>query len=199
MTRLQRLKIKRQVQFVLALVLLCFIMFGIIVFNIIHIVKLNNKEPEIITKTQVQVVEQPIEKIVEVEKTLNYTYDELYCLAVVIYNEAGSNSITDQQREYVGYVVLNRVNNPNYPNTIREVITQKGQYQGLWNNGVYFANRGDSTAEIQAKEKAWNTAQKVLENRDNIPIPANVVFQAEFKQGISVYKKIGNTYFCCSK
>ena len=194
-------ELKKQVRFVLVLMLACVIMFGVIVFNIIHIIKLNNKEPEIITKTQVQtqVVEKPVEVVVEVEKELNYTYDELYCLAVAIYNEAGSNSCTDQQREYVGYVILNRVNDSRFPNTIRGVLEQPGQYEGLGTKGVSFAKRASNSTESKALERAWSTAQKVLENRNNIPIPSNVVFQAEFKQGKSVYKKIGNTYFCCSK
>lgn len=48
---------KKQVYFVLALILACVIMFGIIVTNIIHIIKLKNKEPVIITETQVKTVE----------------------------------------------------------------------------------------------------------------------------------------------
>ena len=147
-----------------------------------------NKKPtvEVITKTDIQTVEVEKEVVAEVEKELNYTYDELYCMAVVIYNEAGSNVCTDEQRELVGYVVLNRVNDSRFPNTIREVLTQKGQYEGLWNNGVYFHKRGTSDDELKALERSWVTAKKVLENRDNIPIPGNVIFQANFKQGSGV-------------
>jgi spore germination cell wall hydrolase CwlJ-like protein len=166
-------------------------MLGIIIGNIIHIVKLTNQEPEITIKTQVQT-----QVVVEVDKESNYTYDELYCLAVAIYNEAGSNSCTDQQREYVGYVILNRVNDSRFPDTIRGVLEQPGQYEGLGVNGVYFSKRASHDTEQEALERAWSIAQKVLENKDNIPIPKNVVFQAEFKQGNNVYKKIGNTYFC---
>ena len=194
-------ELKKQVRFVLALMLACIIMFGIIIFNVIHIVNLHNQEPVIITTTQVQTVEKPVDKevIVEVESEPNYTYDELYCMAVAIYNEAGSNVCTDQHREYVGYVILNRVNDSRYPDTIRDVLEQPGQYEGLGTKGVHFAKRASNNTESKALERAWSTAQKVLENRDNIPIPSNVVFQAEFKQGVSVYKKIGNTYFCSSK
>lgn len=157
-----------------------------------------NKKPtvEVITKTDIQTVEVEKEVVIEIKKEPNYTYDELYCMAVVIYNEAGSNVCTDEQQELVGYVVLNRVNDSRYPNTIREVLTQKGQYAGIWDNGVYFAKRGNSETEVKALERAWITAQKVLENRNNIPIPENVIFQAQFKQGSGIYKQIGNTYFC---
>lgn len=202
MTRMQIIKIRMLAKILLTLIISCIIMFGIIITNIIYIHHLKNQEPEIITKTQVQtqVVEKPVEKkvVVEVEKESNYTYDELYCMAVVIYNEAGSNRCTDQQREYVGYVVMNRVKDPRYPNTIREVLEQPGQYEGLGVSGVHFTNRASGSLEVEALERAWNIAKEVLENRNNIPIPSNVVFQAEYTQGVSVYKKIGNTYFCCS-
>lgn len=202
MTRIQRKHIRKLVHLLQAFVLTCIIMFSIIITNIIHINHLKNQEPEIITKTQVQtqVVEKPVEKevVVEVNKELNYTYDELYCMAVVIYNEAGSNGCTDQQREYVGYVVLNRVNDSRYPDTIREVLEQPGQYEGLGISGINFADRASNTTESKALERAWSTAQKVLENRNNIPIPSNVVFQAEYTQGTGIYKQLNNTYFCYS-
>ena len=149
---------------------------------------------EVITNVETVVVEKEV--VVEVEKELNYTYDELYCVAVAIYNEAGGNACTDEHRELVGYVVLNRVKDSRYPNTIRKVLEQPGQYEGIDKNGIYFAKRGNSALELKALERAWKTAKKVLENRNNIPVPENVVFQAQFKQGNGVYKKLYNTYFC---
>lgn len=202
MTRMQIVKLRMLANILLTLIISCVIMFGIIITNIIYINHLKNQEPEVITKTQVQtqVVEKPIEKevVVEVKKDLNYTYDELYCMAVVIYNEAGSNNCTDQQREYVGYVVLNRVNDSRYPDSIREVLEQPGQYEGLGVSGVHFADRASNVTETKALERAWGTAKKVLENKDNIPIPSNVVFQAEYTQGTGIYKQLNNTYFCYS-
>lgn len=102
---------------------------------------------------------------------------------------------TDEWRELVGYVVLNRVNDPRFPDSIREVLEQRGQYAGM-GNGVEFAKRHTNPGEKHAVERAYRIAREILENRNNIPIPANVVFQAQFKQGIGVYKQIGNTYFC---
>lgn len=120
-------------------------------------------------------------------------------MAVVIYNEAGGSASTDEEREYVGYVVLNRVNDSRYPDSIRGVLEQPGQYYGMGSKGVHFAKRSSNPNEAYALERAWDTAKKVLENRNDIPIPKNVVFQAEFKQGIGVYKQIGTTYFCYAK
>lgn len=120
-------------------------------------------------------------------------------MAVAIYNEAGGDECTDEERELVGYVVLNRVNDSRYPDSIRGVLEQPGQYAGLGSKGVNFAKRSSNKYEAPSLERAWETAKKVLENRNDIPIPENVVFQAEFEQGIGVYKQIGRTYFCYAR
>lgn len=189
--------VAKQLTVVAVILMVCIIFAVMFTVNTIKLHKLNNKPAEVINKVETLVVEKEV--TVEVEKKPNYTYDELYCMAVVIYNEAGGNNCTDEQRELVGYVVLNRVNDTRYPNTIREVLEQPGQYQGLGKAGVNFAKRSSDPKEAKSLERAWLTAKKVLENRNNIPIPSNVIFQAAFKQGIGLYKQIGNTYFCYAK
>lgn len=116
-------------------------------------------------------------------------------MAAVIYNEAGADACSDTHRAMVAYVVLNRVNDPRFPDSIRGVLEQRGQYHGM-GNGVVFAARSSNPGEAHAVERAYRIAREVLENRNDIPIPSNVVFQAEFVQGTGVYTQIGNTYFC---
>ena len=189
----------KQLNFVATIMFACVVLFAALIYMfVLYKQQKSNVVTEVVTQVETVVIEKevPKEVVVEVVKEPNYTYDELYCMAVVIYNEAGSNSCSDEHREFVGYVVLNRVNSDKYPDTIRDVLQQRGQYQCLWNNGIYFTKRGSSEVEIKALERAWSAAKKVLENRDNIPIPEDVVYQANFKQGSGVYKQIGNTYFC---
>lgn len=133
------------------------------------------------------------------ETKLNYTEDELFCMAAAIYNEAGSENCSDDTRRMVGYVILNRVNDIRYPNTIRGVLEEKGQYGRFYYTGIEFLDRGDSYWESHYQDRAYRIAAEVLESRDNIPIPSNVLFQAEFKQGVSVYKYQDGLYFCCAK
>lgn len=116
-------------------------------------------------------------------------------MAAAIFNEAGGDACTDEHRSLVGYVILNRVNDSRYPDSIREVLEQPGQYEGM-EYGIVFSDRYTNPNEQTAVARAYRVAQEVLENRNDIPIPANVVFQAEFEQGVGVYKQIGNTYFC---
>ena len=138
---------------------------------------------------------EPIEKIDVTPEGILYTEDELYCLAAIIYNEAGGDACTDEQRRMVGYVVLNRVNDYRFPDSIRGVIEAPGQYQGM-GQGVYFLDRGNPEGEAHAIQRAYSIARELLENRHNIPIPSNVLFQAAFAQGVGVYTIVGNTYFC---
>lgn len=46
----------------------------------------------------------------------------------------------------------------------------------------------------QATERCWRIAEELLIS--GYDIPSNVLYQAEFKQGSGVYKKVQNMYFC---
>lgn len=112
----------------------------------------------------------------------SYTNEDLTILTRVIYGEASGQSWDFQVA--VGSVVLNRVKSNKFPNTIKGVVFQRGQYACTW-DGNY-----NKTPNEQAKK----VARYLLENGSQLP--SNIVFQAEFVQGRGVYKKMGNTYFC---
>ena len=62
----------------------------------------------------------------------SYTQADLDLLSRLIYAEAGCTWIPDWVQQMVGSVVLNRVESEYYPDTIREVIYQPGQYAPTW-------------------------------------------------------------------
>ena len=105
----------------------------------------------------------------------------LYVLSHIIYAEAGGEG--DKTQKYVGSVVLNRVADSRFPNTIEGVVFQKGQYSPV-RNGAYYKT---------PSERAVKNAKYLLDNGSILP--SGVIFQSEFKQG-SVYEKVGNMYFC---
>lgn len=76
------------------------------------------------------------------------------------------------------------VNSELYPDSIKDVVFQKGQYACTW-DGNYEKQPDNETIEI-AKFLLVNGSQ----------IPENVLYQAEFYQGSGVWKQIDNTYFC---
>ena len=126
-----------------------------------------------------------------------YTDDDLFCLAAVVYQEAGSDQCTDEQRLLVGNVVLNRVESPLFPNTIRGVLEQKNQYGKFYYTGVCFPERADTEQEAHAVQRAYGIAKNLLEGERNCP--SNVIWQSHFPQGDGIYKKLGNIYFCYSE
>lgn len=65
---------------------------------------------------------------------MEYTPDELYTLSHIIQAEAGY--CQREMMEGVGSVVLNRVADDRFPDTIEDVIHQPGQYEPV-SNGIY--------------------------------------------------------------
>ena len=120
------------------------------------------------------------------------SFDELYLLARVIDCEAGSDWLTDDFRLCVGGVVLNRVASPEFPDTLQEVIYQRGQYNVV--NTPRFASLAPRRACVDA-------AMRLLQGERRM-VPA-VVFQSDSLQGelFTMYadRRLGNTYFCLSE
>ena len=119
------------------------------------------------------------------------SFDDLYLLSRVIYSEAGSDWLDEEFRLCVGEVVLNRVASPEYPDTIYDVVYQKGQYTGV--NSLKFAL-------MEPGEDCVECALKLLQGERRM-VPA-VVYQSDCIQGelFSMYsdRHLGNTYFCLS-
>lgn len=108
--------------------------------------------------------------------------DDLYVLSHVICGEA--EGCSRDMKLSVGSVVLNRVSDSRFPNTISEVVFQQGQYACTW-DGNYYREPSKETIEVAAE---------LLENGP--AIDESVVWQAEFPQGVGTYDIIGNMYFC---
>ena len=108
--------------------------------------------------------------------------DDLYILSHVICGEA--EGCSQDMKRSVGSVVLNRVDDDRFPDTIEEVVFQEGQYACTW-DGNYYHEPSQDTIDI---------AKDLLENGS--AIDSSVVWQAEFVQGVGVYDQIGNMYFC---
>ena len=121
------------------------------------------------------------------------SFEDLYLLAKVMYAEAGSAWLSDEWRMCVGEVVLNRVASPEFPNTVREVIEQPGQYYGPDND--YFE-------QLLPSEACVHLALRLLEGERVIDEPS-VVFQANFPLGSGTFlelydSQLGTTYLCYS-
>ena len=124
---------------------------------------------------------------VETETEKPYSDNDLYILSHIISAESGNCS--DEMMIAVGSVVLNRVEDDRFPDTIEEVVFQPGQYSPTW-NGAYFNDPTDEAVEV---------AEMLL--TDGRQIDESVVWQAEFVQGVGIYEVIespwgSKMYFC---
>ena len=107
-------------------------------------------------------------------------YDnDLWYLSHVIQAEAGYCS--EEMQEDVGSVVLNRLNDDRFPDTIPEVIEQPGQY---------------STASYLSSQDPTESALKVAKDllKNGSKLPGDVIYQANFPQGAGTYKTLNTSY-----
>ena len=156
------------------------------------------------TETIVDDTEPIIEETEEVEisepteefniKNLPEYAKKLTILALIIYQEAGGNACSDETRLMVGNVFLNRVADPRFPNTFEEVATQYKQYGTLYKTGLKWPDRASKPEEQKAVQRAYRLAQELLDGKR--VLPAEVIWQAEFKQGKAVYAFKDGIYFC---
>ncbi|MCI9148841.1 MAG: cell wall hydrolase [Hungatella sp.] len=113
---------------------------------------------------------------------LSYTEEDLYVLAHAICGEG--QGYPDEEQLYIGSVILNRRAHGAYPDTIRGVVFQKGQYACTWDGNYY---REPTAAN-------WNNARWLLENGS--VLPGNVVYQAGFRQGSGLYVQTRYHKYC---
>lgn len=110
---------------------------------------------------------------------------DVLSLARIMQAENGGHE-DDEALLLTGIVILKRVKSKHYPDTIMGVISQKGQYS-TYADGKFWNKPSKRSMRIAKKILKTNIAEKY---------PDNLVFQSEFKQGRSVYKKLGYEYFC---
>ena len=137
------------------------------------------------TEPTTDIVDKPLPSKIESESKAEKeaSDDDLDLLARTIYAESKDEK-SEEHYLLAGNVVMNRVASPKYPNTIKDVIYQKGQYSPTWNGQI----------KHKPNQLAIDCARRLLKGERFCP--EDVLFQAEFKQGTGVYKKIGKTYFC---
>lgn len=125
-----------------------------------------------------------------------YTEEELEMMALVIYQEAGGDAASDECRQMVGEVVLNRVADNRFPDTIEEVLLQKRQYGRLSETGLVWPARAENPGEAHAVERAYACAEDLLSGTVERLLPEDAIWQAEFKQGNEVLAYDSGLYFC---
>lgn len=109
------------------------------------------------------------------------TDEEMDLLKKVVYLESNDQTITGQKA--VVEVIFNRVLHPDFPDTVRGVLTQKGQF---------------STISILHKAKPNAMQTEAIEGvlTETVPMmPNDVVYFATYHANGTFYERIGDHYF----
>lgn len=111
-----------------------------------------------------------------------YTDQELEELAIAIYCEAGSDTVSDECRRYVGDVILNRVESDEFPDTIHDVLTEPYAYGTFSWTGMAWPEYSWNEWETHAVERAYDTARDLLEGNHSWLYGRGYVWQSEYWQ-----------------
>ena len=127
--------------------------------------------PETIQSLQIEEIAVPEHKPV-----YTYTEEELDLLARLIYSEGGIESYDTQLK--IGSVVMNRVDDPYFPNTIREVIYQENQFSVTFIelDGVIMIDR-------PADDEAKKAALEILTYGSVLPPKVQVFYEKSITTG----------------
>lgn len=106
-----------------------------------------------------------------------YSDEDLLYLAKIVQNEAGSDFCSDAHQRAVASVVINRVSDPRFPDTILGVITQgwNGEYALQYAVGGW-----ERFNALEPSERAIENARYVLEHGVTVE---GAIWQAECIQG----------------
>ena len=110
--------------------------------------------------------------------------EDIELLAEVMYHENWHTDPEHLAAYYTGAVVMNRVKSSRWPNTVKGVLYQKGQYA---TTGKFYTKA--------LPEECYEMAKHIL-IYGTPDVPENVTFQAMRKQGKGVWKVVNTDYFC---
>ena len=89
-----------------------------------------------------------------------YQEDVLYWLSHIIYAESGNQSL--EGKIAVGNVVLNRVHSAKFPNTVYEVIFQRGQFTPVSNGSIHLTPNAESVIAAKLCLDGANTVGNAI-------------------------------------
>ena len=136
------------------------------------------------------------------QKLAQYSDEDIRILTTTVFHEAGHT--TEQLRQYVAQVVLNRVEDSRFLDTVKGVITQPGQYSTKYAtveaaNAIQATDSKNGTYYYGICEDSVKAAMM-----GQVEMPSNVLYQANFSQCKGVWKSVyfnsgwyaSTSYFC---
>lgn len=133
---------------------------------------------------------------------ISYAYEEEHCLAMAIYYEARSEPLKGQA--YVADVILNRVEDRSFPNTICGVVTHS-KYPGELHK-CQFSFYCDGKPERFSEKLAWRKSKVIakwmIDNRGSYYSTGSLFYHADYVEPrwskspkLSYYDQVGRHIF----
>lgn len=120
----------------------------------------------------------------------HFVWDDLYLLARLVESEAGNQDFETKMK--VASVVMNRVGSPNYPDTIKDVIYQSGQFSVTFGPNPMIDWKVPSVQDFEV-------AHHAIMNGSSLPHYVLYFFNSdldnEFTRSVSQYCVSGNLTF----
>ena len=91
--------------------------------------------------------------------------EDLEHLAIIIYREAGGDACCNECRRRVADVVLNRVADDRFENTIEDVLLSPHQFGKMYKTGITWPERASKPEEKHAVDRAYKIAEEVLQGK----------------------------------
>ena len=139
----------------------------------------------------------------ETESETEWHWDRSYgsddwFITYLTYAEAGNTDA--QERGWTASVPLNRVDSPNFPNTIKEVVEQPGQYATYSDGKFYMMINGEWTSSDywEPPEEVWLETEILLDQwyrTGETYLDECYVWQSRSVQGIGGFWSPWGQYF----
>lgn len=141
-----------------------------------------NEQIEIMESNETLKVNFQSYEMMEEELAEEAYYDSLELLALCVEAEAGNQGLVG--KKYVCDVILNRVDDADYPDNITDVILQQNQFSVVLDGRIW---------EVEPTEETFQAVREELESRTNYDV---LFFSCEgYSQYGTDWKKIGDHYF----
>ena len=141
-----------------------------------------NEQIEIMESNETLKVNFQSYEMTEEELAEEAYYDSLELLALCVEAEAGNQGLVG--KKYVCDVILNRVDDADYPDSITDVILQQNQFSVVLDGRIW---------EVEPTEETFQAVREELESRTNYDV---LFFSCEgYSQYGTDWKKIGDHYF----
>ncbi len=159
-----------------------FFILTVVIFSAISVNPVNDKKIGIINQNSISKNEAT-----EKNYIINANNEDIDLLARAVYSEARGESLEGQVA--VASVIINRVKNPAFPNTVKGVIFQPWAFTAVKDGQFWLQPDSDAYKAAEYALKGWDPSKKAIYYYNPAKVTSNWIYSR------SVVGEIGNHVF----